>query len=309
MMIGIQMVLAGIIVGTDAGFTCPSWPNCGTPGQVTSGLMFELVHRGVAAVLGILVIWLVVWLFRSYRHNRAMVITGSLGLLSLLVQITYAGLIVLFIFPGVATTVDVLNSVIMLSLFIHLANLAQREYLQHQTGQKYKSFEANPALRRDAWIFYVTGMIAVASGAVFRHTGASQALYGQDNYLLSHGQTVPPSSLTSHLLLYVHIATVWFVIVAGVKFARTAFKYRRLMTTSIFSLAVLVAQGILGVASLATKLQLLVVTMHWAVAGLLLATVAFALSKSYLELTPAKSGFQALSDNVPPLRVVRKTAK
>ena len=52
--VGIQMVLAGVIVGEDAGFVCPNWPLCGKAGPVpvTGSLIFELAHRFVAALLG-----------------------------------------------------------------------------------------------------------------------------------------------------------------------------------------------------------------------------------------------------------------
>ncbi len=297
--IGVQMVLAGIIVGEDAGFVCPSWPYCGKSGafQITGSLIFELVHRFVALFLGALVIWLLIWLFTSYRHNRAMVWTGCLGLLSLLIQIVYAGMIVLFVFPGVATTVDVLNSMVMLSLFVHLANLAQREYQIKQGDVTAEPNVESRALRPRAWTLYAVGMLTVAAGAVFRHTGASQALFGEDSYILSHGQTVPPSQVISQALLNIHMATALLLIIAGVWFARVAFQKKRLTKTAILVIALIVVQAILGVASLATKLELVVVTFHWGVAGLIQGVIAFAVSKTYVG-TANRTRFRKVSGHV-----------
>ncbi|MCF8565458.1 COX15/CtaA family protein [Alicyclobacillus tolerans] len=298
--IGVQMVLAGIIVGKDAGFVCPSWPFCGRSGsfQMTGSLIFELTHRFVALLLGVLVIWLFAWLLISYRHHRAMVWTCSLGLLSLLIQIIYAGMIVLFVFPGIATTVDVLNSMIMLSLFVHLANLAQREYQVNRGNGPVESDIESRALHPSAWTLYAAGMLTVAAGAVFRHTGASQALFGQDSYILSHGQTVPPSQVVSHALLNIHMATAVLLMIAGVWFARVAFQTKRLTKTAIVVLSLIVVQAILGVASLATKLALVVVTFHWGVAGLILGVIALALSRTYVGVPPTKRRFRPVNGNV-----------
>lgn len=282
--IGVQMVLAGVIVGEDAGLVCPSWPVCSNSGAipVTGSLIFELVHRAVALLLGVLVIWLLVWMLRSYRHNRAMIWTGVLGMLSLAVQIVYAGLIVLFVFPGTASVVDVVNSMIMLSLFVHLSNLAEREYNLKQGIVSTEPDSESRSLTRIAWFLYAAGMIAVAAGAVFRHTGASQALFGQDSYIRSHHQYTPPSQLLSHVLLDVHVATAVLLIVAGVLFASYAFERKRFTKMAVLVVALIVVEGLLGLVSLAVRLELVVVTIHWAVSGLIMGVVAYVVSETYL---------------------------
>ncbi|QSO46302.1 COX15/CtaA family protein [Alicyclobacillus mengziensis] len=286
--IGVQMVLAGIIVGEDAGLVCPSWPLCSTTGPipVTGSLIFEMVHRFVALLLGVLVIWLLIWLIRSYRHNRALIWTCVLGLFSLLVQIVYAGLIVLLVLPGVASVVDVVNSVIMLSLFVHLANLAERDYRMKQAVLSSQPDLETRTLTPVAWILYAAGVIAVAAGAVFRHTGASQALFGEDSYIRSHHQLTPPSLAMSHALLGLHIATAVLLVIAAVWFAIRASKSQRLTKTAAFIIALIVIQAILGVASLDTRLELIVVTVHWAMAGLIMGVAAYVLSQTYLSRKP-----------------------
>ncbi|MDQ0190815.1 COX15/CtaA family protein [Alicyclobacillus cycloheptanicus] len=286
--IGIQMVLAGIIVGEDAGFVCPKWPVCGRPVSMSGSLIFELVHRFTAGLLGILVVWLLIWLFLRYRHNRAMIWTGVLGLVSLIIQIVYAGLIVLFVLPGTATTVDVLNSVIMLSLFVHLSNLAKHED-EREHGVVAQPDSRFAKLKPAAWVLYASGMVAVAAGAVFRHTGASQALFGEDSYILSHGQHVPPSHATSETLLIIHIVTAALLMLAGIWFVERTFAAKRLTKAAGLTLICILIQGGLGIASLQTRLQTVVVTTHWAVAGLIMGVIAFALSRIYIGLSGAKA--------------------
>lgn len=286
--IGVQMVLAGIIVGEDAGLVCPSWPVCSNTGPipVTGSLIFEMVHRAVALLLGVFVIWLLIWMFRSYRHNRAMIWTGVLGMVSLVIQIVYAGLIVLFVFPGTASVVDVMNSMIMLSLFVHLSNLAQREDKLKRSLLSNESDAQSRGLSPTAWFLYAAGMIAVAAGAVFRHTGASQALFGQDSYIRSHHQYTPPSQLVSHALLGIHIATAVLLVIASVLFASLAFSRQQLRKMAVLILGLIIVQGILGVASLAMQLELIVVTVHWAMAGLIMGVVAYVVSQTHLPRKP-----------------------
>lgn len=298
--IGIQMILAGVIVGENAGFVSRTWPFIERSGslKITGALIFELVHRCVAALLGVLVIWLLIWLLRSYRHNRAMIWTCSLGLLSLAIQIVYAGLIVLFVFPGTATTVDVLNSIVMLSLFVHLSNLAQREYDLQQGKVKDEVDGAARSLKPHAWTLYAAGMVAVAAGAVFRHTGASQALFGEDSYIASHNRHVPPSLAASHWMLFIHISTAAMLVMAATWFAWSAFKNQRFskLAVSIFSLIMI--QAFLGMASLNTRLQLIIATMHWADAGLIMGVVALVVSHTYLaQVSVVQQSAVAVNEN------------
>lgn len=301
-LIGIQMVMAGLIVGEDAGLVCPNWPFCGTPIATgySGSFVLEMIHRFTAALLGVVVIWLFVWLMKSYRDNRAMVWTCTLGLISLAIQIIYAGLIVLFVLPGIASTVDVMNSVVMLTLFLHLANLARREYQIQEHVITAEPDAKTQALKPSAWVLYGAGMLAVLAGAVFRHTGASQALFGQDSYIRSHDQYNVPSMPESHWLLGIHVTTGVLLIVAAVWFARAAFKYHRMVNMVGVVLALIVVQCLLGVASLAVQLQLVVVTLHWAMAGLVMAVAAYILSSAYLATKAHAVAYAALDDMESP---------
>lgn len=280
-LVGVQMVIAGLIVGENAGFVCPNWPLCGHPLQENMSLVFELSHRIAAVLLGILVIWLFIWILKDYRENKHMMWTCILGIISLIIQIIYAGMIVLFVFPGVATTVDVLNSVIMLSLFVHLSNIATKQDRFTRIAASQNRY-MNPVMKKRAWFLYVTGLFTVAAGAVFRHSGASQALFGEDSYILSHGQHVPPSAGLSEALLIMHVTTTAILLLSCIWFVITAHSNQFLSKTSLSILTLLGIQICLGILSLVSKLQLAIVTLHWGAAALFMGSCAYALSQTYI---------------------------
>lgn len=279
-LVGIQMVLAGLIVGENAGFVCPNWPLCGHPLQDNMSLVFELSHRIAAVVLGVLSLWLFLWILKAYRGNKQMVQTVSFAIISLLVQIIYAGMIVLFVLPGVATTVDVVNSVIMLSLFVHLSNLATKQSrLVNAPLPQISSTDS--VMKRRAWMLYWAGLLTVALGAVFRHSGASQELFGEDSYLLSHGQHVPPSQGVSESLLIIHVGSTLLLLLSCILFIMSSLLNQFLVKTSLMITVLLGIQIALGILSLMSKLQLFIVTLHWGVAALFMGCCAYALSKTY----------------------------
>ena len=282
--IGVQMVLGGIIVGKDAGFACPNWPLCGKSGMppINGSLILELSHRASAMIVLVLVLLVAIVVLVSHRSQRAMVTTVSLAVVSLILQVVVGGLIVLFTLPGVFTTIDVINSMIMLALFVHLSNIATREY-QGRIGQRVAGQDERlRSLVTPAWILFSAGLLAVLVGALFRHTGASEALFGQNAYLLSHNQTTPPSQSVSMTLLSLHMVTGVIAAVAVLWFAWMAKRAGRLWRAAVTGIVLLVAQVMLGIFTLATQLQFTVATIHWSVAGAIVAMFAWILSEAHI---------------------------
>ncbi|MCL6515930.1 COX15/CtaA family protein, partial [Alicyclobacillus sp.] len=101
----VQMTLGAVVVGTDAGFSCPDWPLCnGVLFPRLDGLVaLELVHRGTALVVMALVGWFAVGALRQSTDGRlrrlAWGVVASVG-----VQVVVGGLIVLTHAPGITTT-------------------------------------------------------------------------------------------------------------------------------------------------------------------------------------------------------------
>lgn len=279
----IQMVMGGIIVGEDAGFVCPDWPLC--HGQVMpklSGLvLLELVHRLSALLVLVFVLINVGIVLKRYRHDRAMVRVIVLALASLMLQVIVGGLIVLLKLPGITTTIDVMNSMLLLGLFVYFTMLVrQRSEVQERLNSAEK--ERIHGLQTPAHYTLAAGAFAILMGALFRHTGASQALFGQDSYLLSHGQHTPPSMVSSVALMSIHIFSGVLLGVASVVLFTTAIRVGRMVKMSGVLVLLVIIQAALGMASLQSQLGLIVSTAHWANAGLLAIVMVWIAAKIWL---------------------------
>ncbi|MBX5435975.1 MAG: COX15/CtaA family protein [Alicyclobacillaceae bacterium] len=282
--IGVQMVLGGIIVGKDAGFVCPDWPLChGDVLPPLTGLVaLELIHRASALLALVLVCWTAVWVWRTQSHRKDARRTVVAALASLLLQVVVGGLIVLFRLPGVVTTVDVVNSMVMLTLFVHLTvslNKAEAPQSPRPAGGGLgAALGAAAAVRRAAQRLLAAAYLAVVAGAVFRHTGASEALFGEMNYIASHGQHTPPGSVASALMLAAHIATGGLLAAASGRFLHVARREGGPAQAARYVVAMVACQAGTGMMALATRLDFLVATLHWALAGGIVALCSWLVS-------------------------------
>jgi cytochrome c oxidase assembly protein subunit 15 len=271
----IQMAMGGLIVGKDAGFVCPDWPLC--YGQIlphlTPLLALELVHRLSAMIVGVLVVVTAVLVYIRHRDQRLMVAIVSASLASLLLQIIVGGMIVLFVLPGITTTIDVVNSMVLLSLYVTLTVLVYRQH-RARSGNPLPVDTPLFELRKASWLLFAFGLFAIAVGAVFRHSGASQALFGQMSYLESHHQHVPPTLQTSQTLLVFHIFSAALFAFAMMWFLLQSLRLKRLMRLALLELVLLGLQVMFGVWSLGTKLALLPSTLHWSNSAVLVALMA-----------------------------------
>lgn len=274
--IAVQMVLGGIVVGENAGFVCPDWPLC--DGQVMpklSGLVIlELVHRFSALAVTVLVLATAIAVWRTRKQHRLQVWIMAGAFISLFLQIVVGGLIVVLKLPGVTTTIDVANSMIMLGLFVTLTIIAG---IIRRTEQGLRSV-AEPELHRlaaPAWGVLAAAFVSIVVGALFRHSGASEALFGRMDYLASHGQTTPPSMLTSQTLLAFHIASGMFLGGTLVWFLVQSLKVRRYRWLALAEIALVLVQAALGMHALATQLGVVPATVHFGNAAVLMAVLTW----------------------------------
>lgn len=280
--IGIQMTLGALVVGEDAGFACPDWPLCnGVLFPRPSGLVaLELVHRATALLVVVLVAAVAMQAWRHRREDARLFRLSVWAVLSLLVQVVVGGLIVLVKAPGVTTTIDVLNSMYLLSLSVTIAmRLRPRAAARsrgpladiHSGGPRVEAYRR---LRPASRAFTGAVWASVTAGALFRHTGESEALFGRNDYLASHGQTAMPSLAEAHLMLGVHGVTGLCLFAAALFLAVRASRTKVLVPWAWGCVALVGVQAVLGILTLATALQLALATLHWTVASVLVACAA-----------------------------------
>jgi cytochrome c oxidase assembly protein subunit 15 len=276
LLLGVQIVLGGVVVGKDAGFICPDWPLChGMLLPTWTGLVIvEMTHRITALLVAVLVLFITGRVYWKYRDNKTMMVIATLALLSLLIQMVVGGLIVLFKWPGVVTTVDVVNSMVLLSLYVALTTEAYRVTVHRRFGREWPDVELEQMMPT-AWMVVGIGGFTVLVGALFRHTGAGEALFGINSYLASHGQHTLPSSSVSVGLLVFHITAGTLVAFAALWLFCRALHLQLYVKAASLLLGLVTVQFILGVLSLTSRLAFTVVTLHFANAGGMIATMTW----------------------------------
>jgi heme a synthase len=289
LIIAVQMVMGGVVVGKDAGFVCPDWPLChGTVLPPLTGLVvLELVHRATALLVTALVIGIAIAIWRKQGQNRFLVRIATASVVSLFIQVIVGGLIVIWKLPGVTTTLDVINSMFLLGIYVILTMEVQATK-HKQADVDQTADKALNELEPTAWMVMIAIGLAVLVGAIFRHTGASEALYGVNTYLASHGQNTMPSLLMSRTALMLHILSGVFAAVATTWFLYQAMRTRKLQGRAWALFILVCLQVVLGMVSLGTKLSFIPVTLHWSNSAVLVGVVtwtAFTAHLSHREVT------------------------
>jgi cytochrome c oxidase assembly protein subunit 15 len=276
LVIGVQIIMGGVVVGKDAGFVCPDWPLCyGSVLPKLSGLvLLELVHRGTALLVTVMVLAIAIVVWRKYSQNRLMVRVATASVISLLLQVVIGGLIVIWQLPGVTTTIDVVNSMVLLGLYVILT-MEMRRLNRVSRGVQFTSDRQLKQLAPASVVVMLALACAVLVGAVFRHTGSSEALFGINHYLASHGQMTMPSLLMSKVVLLLHILTGVFAAVASGWFIFQAMRAGRLMMQAWLLFALVGLQMVLGLVSLGTELSFVPVTLHWSNSAVMIALVTW----------------------------------
>lgn len=189
-----------------------------------------------------------------------------LSVLLLLLQSMLGALIVVMKLPGWFTTIDVSNSLILLAVLGAMTAVGVREVRDRKHHQVATQNEVHQlaSLRWPAGVTTIAVFMQTVIGGFFRHSGESQALFGQDSYLLSHFQHGMPNVDVSVIMLIVHIS---FTVVVTTAILWLAFRVAKIgwhRTPVVALLLLTVYQAVVGIVSLQTKLSLSSDTLHFA---------------------------------------------
>ncbi|MEE9165843.1 MAG: heme o synthase [Candidatus Neomarinimicrobiota bacterium] len=188
----ILLFAGGLVTSTGSGLAVPDWPNTYghfmftfPPSKMVGGILYEHAHRLIASIVGLLILILAVWLWRSEPRPWVKKL-GVVALLTVIAQGILGGVTVLFLLP---TAVSVAHGVLAQTFFcltIAIAYFMSREW---QTGTESSDTPYRKRLLRWSAISATLIFVQLILGAVMRHTGSGLAIL---DFPLAGGRVIPP---------------------------------------------------------------------------------------------------------------------
>jgi heme A synthase len=254
------LVIGGLVHPTGSSLACPDWPLCN--GEVfprmAGGVLFEHGHRLAALAVAALTSALAILVFRS-RHEpqlRALA-AGAVALVA--VQAALGAITVVFKLPLLVSAGHLATSMAFFALVLTLAARLR------PPAPAYAPAAPRAVVAAAAIATY----LQIVLGAFVRHTGSALAC-GAD-LILCKGDLWPalgPGRVQmAHRILGLAVAVL--VVAAALRTLKRAHGRRRLL--ALAAPALVLAQLLLGLLTVATGVDLGIVTLHLAFGALLLA--------------------------------------
>jgi heme A synthase len=277
----VLLFLGSVVHATESSLACPDWPTCfGTMvPEMSGGVFWEHLHRLVAGGL-VLMFSLATYLaHKETRHDRPWIVKACwAGIALLLVQSVFGGLTVLYRLPDLVSTTH---------LGLAFGFLALAAFLAARTSRAARDVGPTRDVAGLAWIS--AGLVFAQSvlGGLVRHMDAGMAC---PDAPLCLGQVVPP---LVNAPIVTHFAHRVLALVATVIVLALAAKVWRsgapaaLRRAAALAAVLVVAQVVLGFASVLTVLAVTPVSLHTLVAAALLATLVILAGLAAGSATPA----------------------
>jgi len=258
------ILLGGIVHSSGSSLACPDWPLC--YGQffpeMRGGVAIEHSHRLLASFIGLLTIALVVMSTR--QPERGLKRLAMLALALVIIQGVLGGITVLYQLPTAISTTHLAISMLFFSLILWIT-------LSSFAG-------STPGIRLQegrSWILLATGLIycQIVLGGLVRHTGASAAC---PDLPFCFGMPWP---LGLHPSTQLHMLHRWFGVLVGLVVLSMSFFLLRqpdldkpLKFIAKNAVFLIIIQIMVGMASVWTQMNMIVVTAHLGIGVLLLAS-------------------------------------
>ena len=282
----ILIFAGGLVTSTGSGLSVPDWPT--TYGwfmltfpldKMVGGIFYEHTHRLIASVVGVLIIGLAAWLWRSEPRPWVRRL-GYIALAAVITQGILGGITVLWFLPDAISIAHAGLAQLVFCLTISIALFTspgwKRSYSrpgsQNVTAGR-KPLDADHTLRRVA--IATTGLtyVQIIVGATMRHTGAGLAI---PDFPWAFGHLVPPVWSAAIAIHYAH--RVGAVIVAGLVLATAGhilYHHRgraELRRPSLLLLMLLAIQITLGALTVLTGKHYIINSLHVVTGATFLAT-------------------------------------
>ena len=263
----VLLLVGGMVHATGSSLACPDWPLC--YGQVfpemRGGVAVEHSHRLVASAVGLLTIGLALSIWQHRRGDRVARVLGWTCVALVIVQGVLGGITVLLRLPLAVSTAHLGVSFAFFGvLAVTVLRVWPRPLLP-------SSARVPIEVRRWAGATAIAVYVQALLGALVRHTGSAFACGG--DWLLCEGNVWPgwgPSQL--HMLhRIVALGVAALVVVTALRARKLATDAPLVTRLALAAIALVLVQIALGMASVATSIDVVVVTAHLGGAALLLA--------------------------------------
>ncbi len=252
------MMLGGLVHSTGSSLACPDWPLC--YGQVfpemKGGVLIEHSHRLLASLVGLLTILLFALSCRKSQSDRGLTKICGLALALVIFQGLLGGLTVIYQLPTAVSTAHLGTSMLFLSTIFWI--LLRSDFGPTQ-GQALPGFLK---------LALVALYLQILLGALVRHTGAAIVC---PDIPLCFGMLWPvdlhPTTRLHMLHRMMAVVVTFILIAAGLRMRRAG---RPLNQLGIATALLVCVQVMLGIMSVLTKLAVVAVTAHLAIAAMLL---------------------------------------
>ena len=271
----ILILAGGLVHSTGSGLACPDWPLCYGSffPEMKGGILFEHSHRLIAGSVAILTLLTMILVWKKHPERSLRMLSLSAFLL-VIFQAILGGLTVIFQLPTLVSSAHLATSMIFFSIMATLS---------------YKLFNPSPNFESEnspspmflkyrkvigATVFVL--FIQIVLGAVIRHTGAGSVC---PDFPLCQGSLWPSHASTA---VQHHMAHRWGALIVsilliisffgGLKIAKNLASKtigKCIQIHSLLILPLLVFQIFLGIFSVLSHLDLVIVTSHLGVGALL----------------------------------------
>jgi cytochrome c oxidase assembly protein subunit 15 len=163
------LIAGGLVTSTDSGLAVPDWPlSYGTwfPPMV-GGIFYEHGHRMVAAVVGLMLLVLAVWLGKTEPRRRVRWL-GYSALGAVILQAVLGGVTVLLLLPP---PVSIAHACLGHTVFCLVVSLALCTSPRWQRAPSPLASVSSSDLRILSAVIAGLAFIQLVLGAVIRHTG------------------------------------------------------------------------------------------------------------------------------------------
>lgn len=282
------IVLGATVRVTDSGLACPDWPRC--HGQIIppmeTKVWIEFSHRLAAMSVGFLIAGLAASVWLWHRDKRAVVVTVTLAVAVLIVQVLLGGATVNMELPETIVALHLATALILLSLLILTSVLAISWWrLAGRTEDGRPTFGPFAALLAAT---AAATFVLILIGSYVANTGAS-LVYPDwplfDGKLTSAGGRLADLHY-AHRLMAAGVGLLMAVALVQAWRERSAFVFRVMLA----AFALLIAEVFVGASNIWFDLPEEVRVAHLALAAAVWSLLVLAGSRHFLESASGGAG-------------------